>query len=164
MAILHPDGFDKSKSSLVHLSDLRPWLWAVIVIVDVGEQNTSNKSSCSFQSFRNIAMSVFRSLCHFSFSFASHLPLAGDSISVGSGAASPSSYCPLPVFQSKWHPWAAGTKPAAARHTQQHWSSATKTFSFFFFVFALVLLAMAVVVVVVMMTKTSYCDVHRLLA
>ena len=67
--------------------------------VDVGEQNTSTRSVCSFPSFNSIAISVLISLCHFSFSFANHLPLAGDSISVGSGAASPVSYCPLASFQ-----------------------------------------------------------------
>ena len=83
-------------------------------------------------------MSVLSSLCHLSFSFASHLPLAGGSGSVGSGAVSPFSYCPLPFFQQ--HSRADDAKPSASLQSQRHCTSAAKTFrsSYSFFCFAVV--------------------------
>ena len=99
----YPDSRERSKSSIVHNSALSPELLAVCVMVEEGEQNTSNRSSCSSVLCINIAMSLFRSLCHCRFSFAIHLPLAGGSGSVGSGAAlyplPLSSHCSLPDLQ-----------------------------------------------------------------
>ena len=75
---------------------------------EVGEQKTSTRSMCLSLLWTNMAMSVLNSLCHFSFSLTSHLPLDGGNGSVGSGAALLSSGCSLPCFQqvafSQSHP------------------------------------------------------------
>ena len=64
----------------------------------------------------SIAMSVLSSLCHLSFSWASHFPLDGGSGSVGSGAALLSSGCSLPKFQQM--PWEPNDKPGSLSHPQ----------------------------------------------
>ena len=99
MACLQPDGLDKSKSSCVHRSAFNFAPCAVCVSRDVGEQNTSTKSTCLSLLWISIAISVRSSLCHFSFSLTNHRPFAGGSGSVGSGAASLLSCCSLPSFQ-----------------------------------------------------------------
>ena len=99
IACLQPDGFDKSKSFSVHRSAFNFAPCAVWVSRDVGEQNTSTKSTCRSLLWISMAMSVRSSLCHVSFSLTSQRLLAGASGSVGSGAASLLSCCSLPVFQ-----------------------------------------------------------------
>ena len=66
-AAWQPEGFDKSKSSFVHLSAFRPAPWALVVSCEVGEQKTSTKSMRLSLLRTNIAMSVLSSLCHFRF-------------------------------------------------------------------------------------------------
>ena len=67
MACLQPDGFDRSKSSFVHRSAFNFAPCAVCVSRDVGEQNTSTKSTCRSLLWISLAMSVRSSLCHFRF-------------------------------------------------------------------------------------------------
>ena len=99
IAAWHPAGCDKSKSSFVHLSALRPAPLALVVSCEVGSQKTPKRSMCFSLLCTSIAMSVLSSLCHLSFSLMSHFPLDGGSGSVGSGAALLSSGCSLPSFQ-----------------------------------------------------------------
>ena len=99
IACWQPAGFDKSKSFSVHRSAFSFAPCAVWVIRDVGEQNTSTKSTRRSLLWISMAMSVRSSLCHFSFSFTNQRLLAGASGSVGSGAASLLSCCSLPIFQ-----------------------------------------------------------------
>ena len=99
IACLQPDGFDRSKSFSVHRSAFNFAPCAVWVSRDVGEQNTSTKSTCRSLLWISMAMSVRSSLCHFSFSLTNQRLLAGASGSVGSGAASLLSCCSLPSFQ-----------------------------------------------------------------
>ena len=99
MACLHPDGFDRSKSSIVHRSAFKFAPCAVCVSRDVGEQHTSTKSTCFSLLWISMAISVRSSLCHFSFSLTNHRPFARGSGSVGSGAASLLPCCSLPSDQ-----------------------------------------------------------------
>ena len=95
-----PDGFDKSKSFIVQRSTFRLAPSAVFVSCEVGSQNTSTKSVC-FSSFCiNMAISVLSSLCQFSFSLVSHLPMCGGSGWVGSGAVT-TFFCSVPVFRRR---------------------------------------------------------------
>ena len=85
-------------------------------------------------------MSVLSYLCHLSFSFANHLPLAGVAIPLALGQYPLFSYCPLPVFQQ--HSKADDAKPSAGPQSQRHCTSAANTFSRFFFCFCSLLFAM----------------------
>ena len=46
VAAWQPAGFDRSKSSFVHLSAFKPAPWALVVSCEVGEQKTSTGSIC----------------------------------------------------------------------------------------------------------------------
>ena len=99
MARFHPDGFDRSKSFIVHRSAFNFAPCAVCVSRDVGEQNASTKSTCFSLLWISMAIYVRSSVCRFSFSLTNHRPFAGGSGYVGPGAASLLSCCSLPSFQ-----------------------------------------------------------------
>ena len=93
------------------LSTFRPLgrrLGRLSSVVSWVNKNTCTKSMCFSLLWTSMAMSVLNSLCHFSFSWTSHLPLDGGNGSVGSGATLLSSGCSLPCFQqvafSQSHP------------------------------------------------------------
>ena len=67
MAILQPDGLDRSKSSFVHRSAFKFAPCAVCVSREVGEQTTSTKSTCFSLLWISMAISVRSSVCHFRF-------------------------------------------------------------------------------------------------